>query len=183
MSDVNNPVVLIDENEEVIDINETARTILGDKKIDNLSDIFENVISLKLFEKDKMKFPFKTKKGERMAEVEVEDMGGKKKITVPIEKNKWIDSFLTSSLKKENLNFDEKKDALEQIKNVEEELKKSTDLDAERSLIFDFKTTEEFNSFSDSIREKNNVQIEGTDQIENQILAVVKVTSPTREWV
>ncbi|PTD93540.1 hypothetical protein C9439_07235 [archaeon SCG-AAA382B04] len=179
---MNDPEIVVNENEDIIEINDTARSLIGDKKVNDLGDIFEGIVSLKLFGKDNMKVPFKTKEGKRISEIMVDDLGEQKKIVVPLDKNKWVAELLTD-MKLEEPDFDEKREAIEQIEEIEEELKKSTNLDARRTLIFGFESTKEVNIFSDEIRGKNNVEIENTEQRGDQILVVVRITSPTREWI
>lgn len=181
------PQIWFDENEEFVKCNEPAKSLIENREIKDLNDLFDGVVSLRLFSDKEMKAPFITEEGKELSKIHVKDEDGMKKVVIPIEKNKWVTNYTsgidldTTEFEKEE--FDKKRDALEKINEIEEELKESTNFDAERTLIFNFKTTEEFNSFSDSINDRENVLIEDTDQMENQILAIIKITSPTRDWV
>lgn len=181
---LNPPEIVVNEDEKVSQVNSQAKLLLGDQKVNDLGDIFQGVVSLKLFNKKEMKFPLKTTRGERMAEVTIEDVeDNKKKITIPLEKNEWVDNLLRE-IRFEESEVVEKKDALAQINETEEELKESTDFDGgKRTLILNFESADEFNSFSKEIKDRENIKIEETDRSDNQILAVVKVTSPTRKWL
>ncbi|WGI17709.1 hypothetical protein [Methanonatronarchaeum sp. AMET-Sl] len=179
-----NPQIKFDtDTESIIEINETAKKIIENpEQATEIEDIFTGIISLKMFLDREVKTPIRTKNGQMLATIKAKRNNNHITTIIPTNKNKWIKDLIEAQTH-EIQEIEASSTALEQIKNAEKRLKQTTDFHSNETLLLRFHDTDEFNKFSLQIKDKQNVKLEETKSIKDEIIAQIEIIPPTIRWI
>ncbi|OUJ18047.1 hypothetical protein AMET1_1000 [Methanonatronarchaeum thermophilum] len=171
------------DTEAIIEMNETAKMIIENpEEAKEIEDIFTGIISLKMFLNREVKTPIKTKNGQMLATIQAEKNQNHIKTKLPFEKNKWLKDMVTAQ-KQQIYEIEASSTAIKQINKAEKRLKQSTDFHSHETILLRFSDIDEFNKLSLQLKDKNNVKIEETKTIKDEIIAQIEIIPPTIRWI